>query len=94
VDMHGLSVAEAAATLDIAEGTVKSRCFRGRAALAELLGLEQRHRDAAPSAARSAPDDTIAEAAVPGADDAAEIGTSSGAFPSSGTTTVEPRSAP
>lgn len=37
VDMQGLSVAEAAAILDIAEGTVKSRCFRGRAALAELL---------------------------------------------------------
>lgn len=37
VDMHGMSVAEAAAVLDIAEGTVKSRCSRGRAALAPLL---------------------------------------------------------
>ena len=37
VDMHGYSVAEAAAVLDIAEGTVKSRCFRGRVALAEIL---------------------------------------------------------
>lgn len=37
VDMHGLSVAEAAAVLDVAEGTVKSRCSRGRAALAPLL---------------------------------------------------------
>lgn len=37
VDMHGLSVAEAAATLGVAEGTVKSRCFRGREALAALL---------------------------------------------------------
>ncbi len=43
VDMQGMSVAEAAAVLDVAEGTVKSRCARGRAALAELLGLiEQR----------------------------------------------------
>jgi len=38
VDMHGLSVAEAAAVLEVAEGTVKSRCARGRAALATLLG--------------------------------------------------------
>lgn len=38
VDMHGLSVAEAAAVLDVAEGTIKSRCARGRAAMAQLLG--------------------------------------------------------
>jgi RNA polymerase sigma-70 factor, ECF subfamily len=38
VDMQGLSVAEAAAVLDVAEGTVKSRCARGRAAMAALLG--------------------------------------------------------
>jgi RNA polymerase sigma-70 factor (ECF subfamily) len=37
VDMHGLSVAEAAAVLEVAEGTVKSRCFRGREALAAIL---------------------------------------------------------
>ena len=39
VDMHGLGVAEAAQVLGVAEGTVKSRCARGRAALAELLGI-------------------------------------------------------
>jgi len=38
VDMHGLPVAEAAQVLGVAEGTVKSRCFRGREALAEMLG--------------------------------------------------------
>ena len=38
VDMHGYSVADAAALLDVAEGTVKSRCARGRARLALLLG--------------------------------------------------------
>jgi RNA polymerase sigma-70 factor, ECF subfamily len=38
VDMHGLSVAEAAEVLQVAEGTVKSRCFRGREALAAVLG--------------------------------------------------------
>ena len=37
VDMHGHSVAEAAALLNVAEGTVKSRCARGRARLAALL---------------------------------------------------------
>lgn len=37
VDMHGLSIAAAAAVLAVAEGTVKSRCARGRAALATLL---------------------------------------------------------
>jgi RNA polymerase sigma-70 factor (ECF subfamily) len=38
VDMEGYPVQEVAAMLGCAEGTVKSRCFRGRARLAELLG--------------------------------------------------------
>jgi RNA polymerase sigma-70 factor (ECF subfamily) len=38
VDLQGYSVAEAAAILEVAEGTVKSRCARGRARLAVLLG--------------------------------------------------------
>jgi RNA polymerase sigma-70 factor (ECF subfamily) len=37
VDMEGFSVVEAAAVLDCAPGTVKSRCSRGRAALLPLL---------------------------------------------------------
>ena len=37
VDMEGYAVAEAAEMLDCAVGTVKSRCSRGRARLAELL---------------------------------------------------------
>lgn len=37
VDMEGYSVAEAAAILDCPEGTVKSRCSRGRARLLPLL---------------------------------------------------------
>ena len=37
VDMHGYSVADAAALLEIAQGTVKSRCARARARLAVLL---------------------------------------------------------
>jgi RNA polymerase sigma-70 factor, ECF subfamily len=37
VDMEGYSVAEVAVMLDCAEGTVKSRCARGRDRLAQLL---------------------------------------------------------
>ncbi len=37
VDMEGYSVAEVATMLDCAEGTVKSRCARGRERLASLL---------------------------------------------------------
>lgn len=38
VDIQGYSVADAAAVLDVPEGTIKSRCARGRAKLAVLLG--------------------------------------------------------
>ena len=38
VDMQGYSVADTAALLGVAEGTVKSRCSRARLRLAELLG--------------------------------------------------------
>ena len=37
VDLEGYSVEEAARMLECPEGTVKSRCFRGRAKLAERL---------------------------------------------------------
>ena len=39
VDMEGYPVAEVAEMLDCAVGTVKSRCSRGRARLAALLGM-------------------------------------------------------
>jgi RNA polymerase sigma-70 factor (ECF subfamily) len=38
VDLQGYAVAEAAQILGVAEGTVKSRCARGRTRLAMLLG--------------------------------------------------------
>ncbi|KAA9166692.1 RNA polymerase sigma factor SigM [Amycolatopsis acidicola] len=38
VDVEGYSVSETAKMLGIAEGTVKSRCARGRAKLAKVLG--------------------------------------------------------
>jgi RNA polymerase sigma-70 factor (ECF subfamily) len=38
VDVEGYSVAETAQMLGIAEGTVKSRCARGRGKLAKVLG--------------------------------------------------------
>jgi RNA polymerase sigma-70 factor (ECF subfamily) len=47
VDMQGLSVTEAALVLEVAEGTIKSRCARGRAALAPLLS-DGGNRTAAP----------------------------------------------
>ncbi|MCD2145832.1 RNA polymerase sigma factor SigM [Gordonia paraffinivorans] len=38
VDIEGYSVAEAATMLGVAEGTIKSRCARGRLRLAQVLG--------------------------------------------------------
>jgi RNA polymerase sigma-70 factor (ECF subfamily) len=38
VDMHGYTVAETARLLGVPEGTIKSRCARARAKLAESLG--------------------------------------------------------
>jgi RNA polymerase sigma-70 factor, ECF subfamily len=38
VDMQGYSVADTAQMLDVAEGTVKSRCARARVRLAQMLG--------------------------------------------------------
>ncbi len=38
VDLEGFSVADAAAVLDVPPGTIKSRCARGRARLAVMLG--------------------------------------------------------
>ncbi|WP_369056293.1 RNA polymerase sigma factor SigM [Kineococcus terrestris] len=42
VDMYDVPVAEAAEVLGVAVGTVKSRCSRGRTALAELLTARER----------------------------------------------------
>ncbi len=53
VDMEDMSVAEAAQVLGVAEGTVKSRCSRGRAALAALLRPQRAVRSASPAGNRS-----------------------------------------
>lgn len=54
VDVEGYSVAETAKLLGIAEGTVKSRCARGRAKLAKVLGHLRN-----PSAGANVPDDAV-----------------------------------
>ena len=43
VDLQELSVLEAAEVLGVAEGTIKSRCSRGRATLAQILRPERNH---------------------------------------------------
>ncbi|MBB5922788.1 RNA polymerase sigma-70 factor (ECF subfamily) [Actinoalloteichus hoggarensis] len=55
VDVEGYSVAETAQILGIAEGTVKSRCARGRTRLAKLLGHLRN-----PDAVANVPSDDIA----------------------------------
>jgi RNA polymerase sigma-70 factor, ECF subfamily len=55
VDMEGYSVDEAAAVLDVAPGTVKSRCSRGRARLAPLLAELRPFRGAPPGNPQPAP---------------------------------------
>jgi RNA polymerase sigma-70 factor (ECF subfamily) len=50
VDMLGYSVADAAAVLDVSEGTVKSRCARGRARLLPRLA----HLRGSPTVAQAA----------------------------------------
>lgn len=56
VDVEGYSVEEAAAILDCPPGTVKSRCSRGRARLAESLGFMRNHPPP-PTVGRSGADD-------------------------------------
>jgi RNA polymerase sigma-70 factor (ECF subfamily) len=54
VDVEGYSVADTARLLGIAEGTVKSRCARGRAKLAKSLGHLRN-----PSADANVPDEAV-----------------------------------
>jgi RNA polymerase sigma-70 factor (ECF subfamily) len=58
VDVEGYSVADTAKLLGIAEGTVKSRCARGRAKLAKSLGHLRN-----PSADANVPDGAVDTAA-------------------------------
>lgn len=44
VDIEGLSVADAATVLEVAEGTVKSRLYRARRRMAEILGNPEGYR--------------------------------------------------
>ena len=55
VDMEGYGVAEAAEILDCAVGTIKSRCARGRARLAPLLGVVHDGREVTPDTSGNPP---------------------------------------
>ena len=56
VDMEGYGVAEAAEILDCAVGTIKSRCARGRARLAPLLGVLREGEEVTPDTPGNHPD--------------------------------------
>lgn len=60
VDMYGYPVSEAAAVLEVPVGTVKSRCARGRARLAQMLGGNRAGPAAVP--AKDGPADSREEA--------------------------------
>jgi RNA polymerase sigma-70 factor (ECF subfamily) len=62
VDLQGYPVAEVAAILGVAEGTVKSRCARGRAKLAGMLG----HLRPAAGGGPAEPNSAAAESALVG----------------------------
>jgi len=63
VDIQGHSIDEAAAMLDVAAGTVKSRCSRGRARLAVILSdLDPGNRPARPPVQPSTAIDTGGDA--------------------------------
>ncbi len=65
VDMEGYPVAEVAVMLDCAVGTVKSRCSRGRARLAPLLGVLRE-----PAAGDASHGNRAAQSPVPSTDPA------------------------
>ncbi|MEV0728613.1 RNA polymerase sigma factor SigM [Polymorphospora sp. NPDC050346] len=58
VDVQGYPVAEVAVMLGVAEGTIKSRCARGRARLAGMLGHLRGEPEPAPAGADAGGPDT------------------------------------
>ncbi|MEV8516208.1 RNA polymerase sigma factor SigM [Dactylosporangium sp. NPDC051484] len=69
VDVQGYGVAEAAVILGVPEGTIKSRCARGRARLAVLLGHLRNPVDGGRVPSEVRPSEARAEAATDAAGD-------------------------
>ncbi|UNZ18411.1 RNA polymerase sigma factor SigM [Streptomyces sp. 891-h] len=83
VDMQGYPVAEAAEVLDVAVGTVKSRCARGRARLLPLVSHLRKGGGA-----------TVEGNGSAGGDGGADGDSSAARNPSPGTSVPPPREAP
>ncbi|MFI1583123.1 RNA polymerase sigma factor SigM [Embleya sp. NPDC020630] len=83
VDMEGYPVDEAARILDVASGTIKSRCARGRA---KLLPLVRHLRESGPPGPAGSPGNPAAGQSVPSADDRPRAG---GPTPDTGGTSME-----
>ncbi|MFF7248604.1 RNA polymerase sigma factor SigM [Embleya sp. NPDC008237] len=83
VDMEGYPVEEAARILQVASGTIKSRCARGRA---KLLPLVRHLREAGPPGPSRASGNPGAGQSVPSTDDRPRAG---GPAPDAGGTSME-----
>ena len=80
VDMEGFAVAEAAEILEVPVGTVKSRCARGRARLAGLLGYLRNPDDDSFVISQRGPAGTAGTGRAPSADAAGTAEAAGGAI--------------
>ncbi len=79
VDVYGYQVSEAAQILDIAAGTVKSRCARGRARLASRLGHLRNQEAVGDVSSRTGSDEAARTSAPVGQEPAGRLKSGEGA---------------